>query len=69
MNMRKAQLYINGTWVEEPRAVEPVKNPYTGEVIGEQQLATPDDVERALASAFAAKKTSREFRPMSGRAF
>ncbi|WP_184320612.1 aldehyde dehydrogenase family protein [Geobacillus subterraneus] len=56
MNVRKAQLYINGTWVEDNRAVEPVKNPYTGEVIGEQQLATPNDVENALAAAFAAKK-------------
>ncbi|OQP18305.1 aldehyde dehydrogenase family protein, partial [Geobacillus zalihae] len=54
--MRKAQLYINGTWIEEPRAAEPVKNPYTGEVIGEQQLATPEDVDRALACAFEAKK-------------
>ncbi|WP_077613888.1 aldehyde dehydrogenase family protein [Caenibacillus caldisaponilyticus] len=58
--MRKAQSFINGEWVTSNRMVEPVKNPYTGEVIGEQRLATEKDVDNALAAADRAKKEIAE---------
>ena len=56
MSIKKAQPYINGEWISSEREIALIKSPYSGEVIGEQVLATPDDVERALASAYAAKK-------------
>jgi acyl-CoA reductase-like NAD-dependent aldehyde dehydrogenase len=56
MSIKKAQLFINGEWVFSKREVISVKSPYTGEVIGEQVIATMDDTEAAIASAFAAKK-------------
>ena len=54
--MRKAQPYIAGKWIDSNRQIVPVKNPYSGEVIGEQWLATAEDVENALASAYEAKR-------------
>ncbi|GCD82176.1 aldehyde dehydrogenase [Parageobacillus thermoglucosidasius] len=54
--MKKAQPYINGKWIDSNRQTVPVKSPYSGEVIGEQLLATAEDVESALASAYEAKK-------------
>lgn len=56
MSIKKAQPYINGEWISSEREITLIKSPYSGEVIGEQVLATPDDVEKALASAYAAKK-------------
>jgi len=56
MSLRKAQPFINGTWITDGRETVSLKNPYTGEVIGEQLIATFDDVEKALGSAYAAKK-------------
>jgi acyl-CoA reductase-like NAD-dependent aldehyde dehydrogenase len=56
MSFREAIPFINGTWITSKRETIPVKSPYSGEVIGKQGLATKDDVENALASAFAAKK-------------
>jgi acyl-CoA reductase-like NAD-dependent aldehyde dehydrogenase len=52
----KAELYINGKWVGDDREKVPVVNPFTGEIIGQQVLATSADVEEALRSAFEAKK-------------
>lgn len=52
----KAELYIDGKWVGTDRQLVPVVNPYTGETIGQQVLATPADVDQALQSAFEAKK-------------
>jgi acyl-CoA reductase-like NAD-dependent aldehyde dehydrogenase len=57
---RKAELYVDGTWIGEDRESRPVVNPYTGERIGEQVLATPEDVEKALQSAWAARKDIAE---------
>jgi acyl-CoA reductase-like NAD-dependent aldehyde dehydrogenase len=54
--VRKAQPYIAGKWIDSDRQMVPVKNPYSGEVIGEQWLATAEDVENALASAYKAKR-------------
>ncbi|WP_438803912.1 aldehyde dehydrogenase family protein [Metabacillus rhizolycopersici] len=54
--MKIAQPYINGEWITSGRESVPVISPYSGETIGEQILATNDDVENALASAFNAKK-------------
>jgi acyl-CoA reductase-like NAD-dependent aldehyde dehydrogenase len=54
--VRKAQPYIAGKWIDSNRQIVPVKNPYSGEVIGEQWLATAEDVENALASAYEAKR-------------
>jgi acyl-CoA reductase-like NAD-dependent aldehyde dehydrogenase len=53
---KKSQPYINGEWIVEDREVALIKNPYSGEVIGEQLLANEEDVEKALASAYEAKK-------------
>ena len=53
---KKSQPYINGGWIIENREVALIKNPYSGEVIGEQLLANEEDVEKALASAYEAKK-------------
>jgi acyl-CoA reductase-like NAD-dependent aldehyde dehydrogenase len=53
---KKSQPYINGGWIVEDREVALIKNPYSGEVIGEQLLANEEDVEKALASAYEAKK-------------
>jgi acyl-CoA reductase-like NAD-dependent aldehyde dehydrogenase len=54
--VKKAQPYINGEWLSGDREVVSIKNPYSGEIIGDQIIATQDDVEKALESAFAAKK-------------
>ncbi len=54
--MKQAQPYINGKWISSDRETLQIKSPYSGEVIGEQFLATKEDVEHALASAHAAKK-------------
>ncbi|WP_183251297.1 aldehyde dehydrogenase family protein [Anoxybacteroides tepidamans] len=56
MQLRKAQPYINGKWIHSNRPTALVKSPYSGEVIGEQWLATTEDVESALSSAYEAKK-------------
>ncbi|OLN23052.1 aldehyde dehydrogenase [Domibacillus antri] len=53
---RKAQPFINGQWLEDNRETVEVRSPYTGEVIGLQVLATMEDTEAALQSAFDAKK-------------
>lgn len=52
----KAELYIDGKWIGSDHKIEPVINPYTGEMIGQQVLATVDDVEKALQAAFEARK-------------
>ncbi|THE10525.1 aldehyde dehydrogenase family protein [Bacillus timonensis] len=52
----QAQPYINGQWFFADRELVDVKSPYSGEVIGQQILSTSDDVEKALASAYKAKK-------------
>lgn len=54
--VKRAQPYVNGKWISSERETVSIKSPYSGEVIGEQILATQDDVERALASAYKAKK-------------
>ncbi|RBW70692.1 aldehyde dehydrogenase family protein [Bacillus taeanensis] len=54
--VKKAQPYINGEWITSNRDTAPIKSPYSGEIIGEQVIVTAEDVEKALASAFAAKK-------------
>jgi acyl-CoA reductase-like NAD-dependent aldehyde dehydrogenase len=56
MNLKKAQPFINGQWLTSQREVKSVKSPFSGEIIGEQWLATNQDVEEALDSAFKAKK-------------
>lgn len=53
---KQSQPYINGEWISADREVVSIKSPYSGEVIGEQVLATQEDVEKALASAYEAKK-------------
>ncbi|WP_077596904.1 aldehyde dehydrogenase family protein [Oceanobacillus kimchii] len=56
MSTRKAQSFINGEWLTTDRAKQEIKNPFTGEVIGEQYLAQSGDVENALAAAYKEKK-------------
>ena len=52
----QAKPFVNGKWLLDGREKVQVKSPYTGEVIGEQYLATMEDVEEALQSAFISKK-------------
>lgn len=54
--LKKAQPFVNGEWLEGNREVIEVKSPYSGEVIGHQVLATMEDTEQALQAAFEAKK-------------
>ncbi|RBW70676.1 aldehyde dehydrogenase family protein [Bacillus taeanensis] len=56
ISFKKAHPYINGEWITSNRDTAPIKSPYSGEIIGEQVIVTAEDVEKALASAFAAKK-------------
>jgi acyl-CoA reductase-like NAD-dependent aldehyde dehydrogenase len=53
---KKALSYVNGQWLESDRETIEVKSPYSGKVIGYQVLATMEDTEAALQSAFEAKK-------------
>ncbi|UOF91168.1 aldehyde dehydrogenase family protein [Fodinisporobacter ferrooxydans] len=55
MSIRKAQSYIDRKWISAGREAVSIISPYSGEVIGEQFLATPADVEHALATVHAAK--------------
>lgn len=48
--------FVNGEWLPSSPSAEKVINPYTGEIIGTRTDATEEDVVKALASAFAAKK-------------
>jgi acyl-CoA reductase-like NAD-dependent aldehyde dehydrogenase len=50
-----ARLFINGQWIESGRKVDKRYSPYSGEEIGEQLLATPEDVEQAVAAAYESK--------------
>lgn len=53
---KQAKPYINGKWLLEGREKLELKSPFTGEVIGEQILASMEDVEIALQSAYESKK-------------
>jgi acyl-CoA reductase-like NAD-dependent aldehyde dehydrogenase len=55
MDFRRAELYIDGKWISGDREIALVKSPYSGQVVGEQVLATTADVDNALSSAFQAK--------------
>lgn len=57
MSFRRARPYVNKEWLEGNRSAVSIKSPYSQEVIGEQIIATPEDVERALSAAYEAKKT------------
>ncbi|MFC7393251.1 aldehyde dehydrogenase family protein [Scopulibacillus cellulosilyticus] len=59
-SLKTAQSYINGEWISSDRKTKPIKSPYSGEVIGEQFLATDQDVENALACVYSAKKDIAE---------
>ena len=48
--------FVNGEWLPSSQSAEEVINPYTGQVIGTRTDATEQDVEKALASAYAAKR-------------
>ncbi|WP_346206862.1 aldehyde dehydrogenase family protein [Caldifermentibacillus hisashii] len=52
----RAQSYVNGEWVSNGENTLSIVNPYTKEIIGEQIQATDEDIEKAIASSFAAKK-------------
>ncbi|SDH99756.1 aldehyde dehydrogenase family protein [Alteribacillus bidgolensis] len=55
MSIKTAKLFVNGEWLAGDRDTVPVENPYTGETVGEQVIATEEDVENALQSAVNAK--------------
>ncbi|WAZ25477.1 NAD-dependent succinate-semialdehyde dehydrogenase [Streptomyces cinnabarinus] len=55
------RMYIAGEWCQGGTGrTAPIVNPATEEVIGEVPLATPDDLDRALAAAEAAFRVWRE---------
>ncbi len=56
MTLMMAQSFISGEWSTSEREIVQVRSPYTGEIIGEQSLASSSDAEKALGSAYAAKK-------------
>ena len=49
--IQASRLLIDGKWVEGQGDVREVTNPYDGSVIGAVPLATPEEVERAVAAA------------------
>ncbi|WP_152655672.1 aldehyde dehydrogenase family protein [Oceanobacillus sp. CFH 90083] len=51
-----ASSFVEGEWLESDRSKVDIINPYSGEKIGVQYLATKDDVERALAASYQGKK-------------
>ena len=53
---KQGKPFVNGEWLIEGRERLKVVSPYSGEVIGEQVIASKNDVERALQSAFDSKK-------------
>ena len=50
--------WIGGEWVGSPDR-DPVADPFTGGVVGEMALASPDDLERAIAAAEDAFEVTR----------
>lgn len=56
ITLRKAFSFVNGKWLSSERETIPVRSPFTDEVIGEQVLASMEDAEEALQSAYKAKK-------------
>jgi acyl-CoA reductase-like NAD-dependent aldehyde dehydrogenase len=56
MEKMKIVSLVDGQWAVPAGDAVPVVNPYTGEIIAEKWAAAPEEVEKALASAFAAKK-------------
>ncbi|MBB6450516.1 acyl-CoA reductase-like NAD-dependent aldehyde dehydrogenase [Geomicrobium halophilum] len=60
MIIKTAKPLVNGEWLFENRETIPVQNPYSGDTVGEQAIATIEDVEQALQSAVAAKKETAE---------
>jgi len=51
--------YLDGRWVET-KTLEPVHNPWSGEKLGEVCMASPADVESAVAGAHAAFQKTRK---------
>ena len=50
------KLFINGEWVTSSRnALDDSINPANGEVFARVQQAGPDEIERAIATSYAAK--------------
>lgn len=49
--MTETQLYIDGQWQDGGAGRREVTNPATGEAIGGVELASPEDLDRALAAA------------------
>ncbi|RSL32159.1 aldehyde dehydrogenase family protein [Salibacterium salarium] len=60
MTMKTAKLLINGEWLTENRETVSVFNPYNGEIVGEQVMATEQDTENALQAAVEAKKETAD---------
>ncbi|WP_101842636.1 aldehyde dehydrogenase family protein [Halobacillus sp. Marseille-P3879] len=57
--MHKSQPFIGGEWISADREKLEIRSPFTQEVIGEQYLATAEDVEQALNQAYTSKKEIR----------
>ncbi|WP_431803516.1 aldehyde dehydrogenase family protein [Halobacillus andaensis] len=57
--MHKSQPFIGGEWISADREKLEIRSPFTQEVIGEQYLATAEDVEQALSQAYTSKKEIR----------
>ncbi|MFD2924801.1 aldehyde dehydrogenase family protein [Halobacillus naozhouensis] len=55
----KTKLYVNGKW-QEGNSYYDLKSPYSGEIIARVPLATPEEVEEALASADRGKEVIKK---------
>lgn len=60
MIIEVAKSFINGEWLAGNRDESDIISPYTKEKIGVKYTATNEDVEAALAAAFAGKKEIKE---------
>jgi len=56
-------LFIDGEWITAGRETQPVLDPASGRTLGELPLATPADLDRALAAADRGFKTWRATAP------
>lgn len=54
--VQKQKLYINGKW-REAKSYTELKSPYSRETIAEISVATEQEVDEAIAAAYAARQT------------
>ncbi|WP_164215920.1 aldehyde dehydrogenase family protein [Virgibacillus sp. YIM 98842] len=60
MSVTVANSFVDGEWLDTNREAIDIVSPYSKKKIGVQYVATKDDVERALESAFQSKKEVKQ---------